>query len=113
MKKRMGALLAALLMLLAAVPALAAENGISSLCVWVSLNGDGSADIEEEWKIRSVYDGTEYYKALNNVGESAVSGLRVTDDRGVEYETLNGWDVDASFDEKANRCGVRPTDDDS
>lgn len=110
MKKRMGALLAALLMLLAAVPALAAENSISSLCVWVSLNGDGSADIEEEWKIRSVYDGTEYYKALNNVGESAVSDLRVTDDRGMEYETLNGWDVDASFDEKANRCGIRPTD---
>ena len=43
MKKRMGALLAALLMLLAAVPALAAEDGISSMRVWVSLNGDGSA----------------------------------------------------------------------
>lgn len=113
MKRRIGAILLVLMTLLAAVPALAAENGVASLCVWAALNEDGSADIEEEWTIRSVYDGTEYYKALNNVGEGAVSDLRVTDDRGVEYETLSEWDVDASFDEKANRCGIRQTGDGS
>lgn len=110
MKKMAAALLAGLCVLLSTSFAFAAEKGISSIRVRVELNKDGSADITEVWEIEDVYKGTEYYKALNNVGKNTVSNLTVTDDRGVRYTTLSNWDTDASFEDKANKCGINATD---
>lgn len=110
MKRATIALLAGLCLLMGMPFAFAAEKGISSIRVRAELNRDGSADITEIWEIEDVYEGTEYYKALNNVGENTVSNLTVSDDRGVRYTTLDTWDPDASFTEKADKCGIYPTD---
>ncbi len=110
MKKTVLIILVGLCLLLSISAAFAAEDGIAAIRVYVTLHADGSADITEIWEINNVYKGTEYYKALNNVGKNTVSNLTVTDDRGVQYQTLRSWNTDASFAEKANKCGIATTD---
>lgn len=88
------------------IPVHAEEDGIDAIDVTAVLHSDGSADITEVWKIDNAYDDTEYYKALYNLDEMSVSDFQVSDETGRSYELINEWDTDASFEEKAYRCGI-------
>lgn len=92
-------------------PALAAEEAIPSIDIDVALMSDGSALITEVWDIIEVYDGTEYYIVINLPETMSVHSLQVRDANGTKFETLDSWDVDASFEEKAYKAGILETED--
>lgn len=99
------------MVILTASPAFAEEEAIPSIGVSAVLHPDGSADLTETWNVRGVSGGTEYYKALNNMDGMSVHSLRVTDETGTVYKTLDSWDTDRSREEKAGTCGILKTDD--
>lgn len=110
-KKLAIAMMFILLLLTLSGTAFAEDTAIRSLDITVSLNQDGSADILQVWNVDNINDGTEYYYAVENVENVTVSDLTVRDDSGGEYTTLDGWDPDASFDDKSYKCGILETED--
>ena len=88
----------------------AAEDGIHSIKIDVHLQEDGSAIITEIWDIDNVIDGTEYFIALNLPESMAIHSLEVWDELGTQFEILDEWMSDASFEEKANRAGILESD---
>ncbi len=102
-------LLVAVVFLMNAVPAFAAEQAIPSINVDVQLKKDGSAVITEVWDVRGVSDGTEYYKSLYNMKGMSVHSLLVSDESGKQYKTLENWDTKRSREEKAGTCGILKT----
>lgn len=85
-----------------------ADNRVSSIDIDASLNKDGSAVITQVWK-GSFNEGTECYYPFNTKGELEITDFTVSDENGA-FETLDSWDIDASFSEKARKCGLNYTD---
>lgn len=102
-------MLALMLSCLLAMPVSAAEAAISSVDVQVNLQNDGSAVITEIWDVKAISDGTEYYKALENMEGMSVHSLSVEDETGTVYQVLDGWNTDRSLEEKAGTCGILQT----
>lgn len=102
-------ILAAVLCCLTTMPVSAAEDAIASVDVQVNLQSGGSAVITEIWDVRGVSEGTEYYKALENMEGMAVHSLAVQDETGQAYQVLENWDTDRSLEEKAGTCGILKT----
>ncbi|KPU42875.1 hypothetical protein OXPF_36430 [Oxobacter pfennigii] len=94
------------LLVLSTARVFAAEDAIPSVTVDAVLNNDGSAVITEIWEVRGVSSGTEYYKALNNMDGMNVHSLLVWDESGMQYKTLNNWEINLSREEKAGTCGI-------
>lgn len=86
-------------------PVFADDTILNDMDVQTIVNEDGSASIKEVWDM-DVYEGTEVYKILDNMGESEVEDLKVKDDLGHQYTNIGEWNVDASFEEKTNQCGI-------
>ena len=105
-KKLLSSLLVLFCLTAASLPALAEEKAINSIDVSVLLNENGTAEFTEVWTVEGPYDGTEYYIPLSNMKNMSVSGFSVTDNEGKVYQSVDSWDVDASFEEKAYKCGV-------
>lgn len=106
--KRSGLLLA--LVCLAALwmaPTAAAANQVTDIQIEAVLQDDGSADITQTWTA-TTDEGTEFYLACRDNGYLSITDFTVSDERGT-YEPLASWDVDASFDQKARKCGVVET----
>lgn len=85
-----------------------ADNRVSSIDIDASLNKDCSAVITQVWK-GSFNEGTECYYPFNTKGELEITDFTVSDENGA-FETLDSWDIDASFSEKARKCGLNYTD---
>ncbi len=96
------------LLALSLVPLSAAANNVSDMDISVTVNDDGSAEITQVWE-GDFDSGTENYIPINT-GDIGISDLRVSDEDG-EYQTADEWNIDASFDQKARKCGINPTDD--
>ncbi|WP_099204115.1 DUF2207 domain-containing protein [Scatolibacter rhodanostii] len=109
MKKAFFVTLFIMLFVMSAVPAFAEEDGIPSIKVDVNLNSDGSAVITEIWDIHNVYDGTEYYKAIENTETMQVHSLRVWDESGIEYQNLANWNTKLTREEKQGKSGILKT----
>jgi len=73
--------------------------------VVVSLQKDGSAAIEETWKVHAER-GTEVYLVRTNLGSMKICDLRVRDESGLQFTDIGKWDPTASFSEKAGKCGI-------
>ena len=78
---------------------------ITDMNIQASLNEDGSAHIREVWNI-DVNKGTEIYKVFNKMSPSKITGLKVKDETGLEYQNIGKWDTKASRKEKAGKCGI-------
>lgn len=65
---------------------------------------DGTAHINEVWKINA-NSGTEMYLVRDNLEQQSISNLRVLSD-GKEYQNIGAWNTKASFDDKAYKCGI-------
>lgn len=102
-----------LLLLLAAALSLQAlpQSVVRLLDISVTLKDDGQAHVHEVWKIDIGDDvKTEWYVAHHNMGDRKIENLTMTDD-GKALSTVPGeWDVDASIDEKAGKCGIKEAD---
>lgn len=81
-----------------------ASNHVENINIDVTLNKDGSALIEQEWK--GIFDeGTECYYEFIAGERLEIEDFSVSLD-GREYETLDRWDVNAHFFQKAYTCGL-------
>ncbi|MEG0020465.1 MAG: DUF2207 domain-containing protein, partial [Oscillospiraceae bacterium] len=54
-------------------------------------------------------EGTENYIPMNVPDFLTISGLRVADQNRA-YEMVPSWDINGSFEDKANKCGINYTD---
>ena len=108
MKKKITAVFATLLCAaLFCTPALAASR-VPEMELDVALRTDGSAHITQVWTT-DTDEGTEFYLGCRDSGYLTITDFSVSDQNG-PYVYVEGWDVDASFEEKANRCGILETD---
>ena len=80
-------------------------DSIKNIEMDVYIDDDGNAKITEVWEA-SLSQGTEGYRPYTNLGNSAISNFRVSDDTGRTYETLSSWNVNASFNNKAYKSGL-------
>lgn len=85
-----------------------AENNVSEIDIEAVIRNDGSAHIIQNWRGR-FDEGTENYIPISN-RDISVSKLRVSDKNG-EYSYLADWNINASFEEKAAKCGINETED--
>lgn len=107
MKKISSFFLALLILVSLAVPVYA-NNSVNSIDVEAVIEDNGSMQVTQTWK-GEFNEGTENYIPMNAPAFLKITNLKVSDENG-EYEFLDDWDVDASFSEKANKCGVNYID---
>ena len=90
---------------LCAVPA-GAANQVERLATDVALEQDGSAHVTQVFAARTD-EGTEFYMDRLTSGGLTYANFAVADENG-PYALMadDRWDVDASFAEKAGRCGL-------
>ena len=87
----------------------ASANRVPEMEIEVALRPDGSAYVTQIWSAQTD-DGTEFYLARNDSGYLSITDFSVSDKNG-PYTFVENWDVSASFDEKAGKCGILDTDD--
>lgn len=85
-----------------------AINNVSEIDIDVTVRNDGSAYIVQNWR-GEFGEGTENYIPINTDGID-ISDFKVSDKNGT-YTLTDGWNVDASFEEKARKCGINETAD--
>lgn len=74
----------------------------------VALQPDGSARITQVWTT-DTDEGTEFYLVCRDSGYLSITNFSVADENG-SYIFTENWDVDASLEEKAGKCGIVETD---
>ncbi len=90
---------------LCAVPA-GAANQVERLSTDVALERDGSAHVTQVFAAQTD-EGTEFYMDRLTSGGLTYANFAVADENGPYALTADDrWDVDASFTEKAGRCGL-------
>ena len=90
---------------LCAVPA-GAANQVERLATDVALEQDGLAHVTQVFSAQTD-EGTEFYMDRLTSGGLTYANFTVADENGPYALTADDrWDVDASFTEKAGRCGL-------
>lgn len=82
------------------------KNNVSEIDIEVTVRNDGSAYIVQNWQ-GEFDEGTENYIPINTEGIE-ISDFTVSDKNGT-YTYENKWNIDASFEEKARKCGINET----
>ncbi len=84
-----------------------AQDKIKDMNIDIFIDDYGNASIKETWQtsVSQSSNYTEWYKQYFNLGNSDITDLKVTIN-GEEYKTLNSWDINASFSEKAYKAGI-------
>jgi len=106
-KKASSLILCFFLLFALPIPALAA-NQIQTMDIQAVIYEDGSMYITQTWD-GNFAEGTECYIPIDGPDYLTISDLLISDQDG-SYETLQDWDVDWSFEEKARKCGINYTD---
>lgn len=83
----------------------AVENKINDIDINVIIKEDGTADVTETWNVE-IYGINELYKPYYGLNISKIKDLSVTDENNKEYEYISDWNIDATREEKANKCGI-------
>ena len=89
-------------------PNISNANVVTKVQKAIHLNEDGSAKVAEIWDIQTD-SKTEIYVPWDNLGDSEFKNLRVSDDRGITYETLSTWNANGTFEQKKDKCGINKT----
>ena len=97
------------LFLLAVLPSYADEARVRDIDIEATVRDDGSIDIVERWDV-TVTSGTEWYLVRNNLGEISIEDFKVNDNVQGPLRNIGKWDVDASRQRKAGKCGINRTD---
>lgn len=106
--KRILCIALAAIILIFSSPAYASQDNIDSIDIKATLMDDGSLLVKESWRARAG-GGTEFFIPKDNLRDIEIKDFTVSDESGT-YETLNTWNVNASFQEKARKCGINKTD---
>ena len=112
--KTVGALFTLLILMAAAFTISAYANSINTVEMWVDIHNDGSATIKEVWNITMTNSSnTEWYVAKHNLDQMEILDLIVnevaSDGSMIPFETLTTWNLNASREEKAGKCGLVET----
>ena len=83
-------------------------DSINEIEMKVYLDNNGNAIVEEVWDA-SITKGTEGYRPFSKLDNITITDFTVTDDTGVTYESLEKWNVNASFTEKSYKSGINYT----
>ena len=86
-----------------------AENKIESIHIEANIQEDGSVIIRDH-RIFYAEEGTEHYISIGNLGDSDLTAFIVYDENNNSLENVDKWDIEASFSEKAGKCGINYTD---
>lgn len=105
MKKWIQSIIGIWLFLFLVPKAAAEENNIQSIHLDIELHENGSATIREIRNMET-YEHTELYIVLENLGDTELLDFKV---EGFTEEL--DWNIENSFEEKANKYGVIETDD--
>ena len=73
--------------------------------IHVVINDLGNARISETRQVE-INQGTEGYIKMYDLQGRDIGDLAVTDENGTEFTNITPWKVNASFDEKAYKCGI-------
>lgn len=79
-------------------------NSISSINMDIYVDSKGTAHITEIWDA-SLSQGTEGYRSYGNLGNAVISNFKVSDN-GRTYESLDSWNSNLSFSDKAYKSGI-------
>lgn len=83
-------------------------NTINNIDMEIYLDKEGTAHITEKW-VANLNQGTEGYKSYKNIGDARITNFKLIDgDR--EYTTIDGWNTNQSFSEKAYKAGIHEID---
>lgn len=85
-----------------------ASGRVPEMEIEVALQQDGSARITQVWTT-DTDEGTEFYLRCNDSGYLSITDFSVADENGV-YTLTDDWDINASFEEKAGKCGIVDTE---
>lgn len=83
-------------------------NQVNTIEIQAVIQEDGSMNITQKWEGR-FNEGTEVYIPMKAPEFLTIHNLVVSDENG-RYETVNDWNINWSFEEKARKCGIHPTD---
>lgn len=84
-------------------------NSINSISMDIFLDDEGNASVTEVWECYAT-EGTEVYHPYYNLGNSKITDLIVSDNKG-EYTTLSYWDTSGDLEDKAYKCGINKISD--
>lgn len=104
MRRLLTAFLAALLLTVGSGCASAQSHVVRDIDIAVNLARDGSARVREVWNV-GVDTGSEWYLVRYNLGDIEIKDLTVSEN-GVQFITVDDWDIHRSMEEKAGRCGI-------
>jgi len=88
----------------------ATSDEIHNIDITVQLMDDGSAQITQVWNV-SRDSGTEGYISQTNLGDIEIIDFGVSDETGAIYENIGSWNVNASLEDKADKCGINTVSD--
>ncbi len=106
-KKVHGLILCVVLLFTLPFPVFAA-NQVETMDIHAVIYEDGSMYVKQSWE-GNFNEGTECYIPMNSPDYLTLSRLAVSDPNG-SYETVQDWNIDWSFEEKAKKCGIQATD---
>ncbi len=86
-----------------------ASNKVTDIDINAVLYEDGSATVIQVWQ-GTFSEGTECYLPFRTDKNVHLSDFTVSDGT-TEFTYVDNWYIDASFDEKAYKCGLNPTSD--
>lgn len=82
-------------------------NTISKIDMDIKIDNNGNANITETWDVQGT-DGTEWYKVMNNLGNSEITDFTVSMDG--KPLTFKKWDINETLQQKKNYYGINYTD---
>ena len=94
-------------LLLFLIPLSVKADKIYNVDMKINIEKDGTANITEIWDVKAS-GGSEWYKQINNMGNSELLNYKVSMD-GIELQYENYWDINGSMDEKAGYYGINET----
>ena len=60
------------------------------MTIYTTLKDNGDAHIKEIWQM-DVHEGTEVYKVMKKMKDKKIQNLKVSDEKGTQYENIGAW----------------------
>ena len=88
-----------------------AKDSITDMNINIYITENGSAKIVEKWNasLSGANSYTEGYKQYFNLGNSEILDYKVSMN-GEKFTTVDNWNIDGSFNDKAYKAGIHYTD---
>lgn len=87
-------------------PHIAHANELHSIDINVEIDHNGIGHVKETWQTNEENEeATEKYKAISDLGDIKIRNFKIENDGG-SWQEVSPWNIDASFDDKANKYGM-------